>query len=257
LEILKGAEPFSYNSSSDIGILLIHGISGSPYEMAYWGEKLAKADFNVEAPRLTGNGTRWQDLNRMSYLDWIKDAETSLETLKKRASRVFIGGLSMGGALTLYLAENHPEIEGIIIINHALLLKNPLLIFLPVLKYFIPYTRKNNGNASRSIKDKSVNLVTYDRMPTGGVYELTKLVRIVKKDLSKIHQPALIFKSIEDSKLMGGMRNVEYTFNHISSARKNIVMLDNSYHIATRDFDKDIIVEKSIEFIKFNLSNRG
>ncbi len=254
MEILKGAEPFSYKSSSDIGILLIHGISGSPYEMSYLGEKLSYSGFNVEAPRLTGNGTRWQDLNQVSYLDWIKDVETSLETLKKRASGIFICGLSMGGALTLYLAENHPEIKGIIIINHALLLKNALLTFLPVLKYFIPYTRKKSGNASRSIKDKSINLVTYDRMPTGGVYELTKLVKIVKKDLSKIHQPALIFKSIEDSKLMGGLRNVEYTVNHISSKLKNIIMLNNSYHIAAMDFDRDIIAEKSIDFIKSHLS---
>ncbi len=250
LEIMKGAESFIYDNNSEIGVLLIHGISGSPYEMSYLGSRFSGAGFNVLAPRLTGNGTQWQDLNRINYTDWIGDVETALVTLKKISSQIFTAGLSMGGALTLYLAENHPEIKGIIAINHALLLNNPALFFLPVIKYFMPYTKKKNSSISRSIKDKSVNLVTYDRMPTGGVNQLLKLVKIVKKDLFKIKQPVLVFKSIEDSKLMGGLRNAEYTLKHISSKSKELVLLKNSYHIATMDFDKEIICGKSIEFIR-------
>lgn len=83
------------------------------------GEQLAGKNFTVYEPRLTGHGTLPEDMENASYQDWIQSVEDGLDKLKETCSDIFVLGLSMGGTLTLYLAEKHPEIKGIMPINAA------------------------------------------------------------------------------------------------------------------------------------------
>ncbi len=48
-----------------IGVLLVHGFTGSPASMKPWAQALADQGYAVEVPLLPGHGTRWQDLNRV------------------------------------------------------------------------------------------------------------------------------------------------------------------------------------------------
>lgn len=245
MEYMKGSEPYSYTSSSDIGILVIHGFTGTTSSLKYLGDAFGNAGYNVESPRLSGHGTKWQDLNKIKYTDWIRDVENSLEILKKRCKKIFLAGLSMGGNLSLYLAENYTEtIDGIILINHLYVLKDPLLPLVPILRFIIPSV----PGISSDIKDPNEKEISYDRTPVNGVYEMTKLMKIVRKNIKKVTQPTLIFKSKFDHVIP--IESAFLTFNEISSNHKEIVWLENSYHVATMDYDKDIIVERSLEFIK-------
>ena len=243
MELMKGAEPFSFENESDIGVLVLQGFTGTTSSVIYLGECLAKAGFNVEGPRLSGHGTKWQDLNNVKYEDWIGDVEKALEKLKKRASKIFVSGLSMGGTLSLYLAETHPEIKGVIPINNAILFHDPRISLLPILKYFISSTPAIGSD----IKDPSQKEIAYDRTPTRGAAEMAELVNITRKNLSKVTQPILIFKSKEDHVVP--FDNAEYTLKHVSSKDKKLIYLENSYHVATMDFDKDLICEETIKFI--------
>ncbi|MCK4797461.1 MAG: alpha/beta fold hydrolase [Spirochaetes bacterium] len=245
MNLAEYAKPISFKSNSDIGILLIHGFTSTTSSVFYVGEKLYKAGFNVEAPSLSGHGTTWQELNKVKYQDWINDVETAFENLKKRASRIFVVGFSMGGTLALYLAENYPEFLGIILINHALFLKKDWrLPFLPIMRFFLPYDKAVAGD----IKDPAVKEMAYKKSPLQAAYQFMKLIKLVKSNLSRVTQPTLIFKSIEDHTLP--IVNAHYTCDKISSQVKEIIWLKNSYHVAPLDYDKDIICEKSIEFIK-------
>ncbi|MBI4979510.1 MAG: alpha/beta fold hydrolase [Spirochaetes bacterium] len=243
MEIMKGWEPYSYKRASRIGVLVLHGYTGSTSSARPLGDYLGRY-YNVESPRLTGHGTRWQDLNKLSYKDWINDVETALVKLKKRAKRIFVAGLSVGGELSLYLAEHHPELLGVIIVNHLLIVHNPLLPFLPVLKHLVPSVPA----VGNDIKDTSQTEIGYKCTPLKGLAEVMRLADVVKKDLPKVTQPVLIFKSKEDHVVPAV--NATYTYERISSADKEIVWLTNSYHVATMDFDKDIINKKTHEFIR-------
>jgi len=68
--VLPGAEPFAHDGSSDIGVLLCHGFTGTPQSLRPWGDHLAAEGFTVRCPLLPGHGTRWQDLNRTGWHDW-------------------------------------------------------------------------------------------------------------------------------------------------------------------------------------------
>lgn len=247
MEIMKGAEAFSISNPSDIGVLLLHGYSGSPYEMTYVGEELGKAGFNVECPRLSGHGTVWQDMDRVRYTDWIRDAEYALKNLMERSKRIYIAGLSMGAALALRLAAEHPEVREVFLINPVIFLKGFQAKLLFIGRFLLRYKakKKDKGNR-RHIKDRSIKLVNYDVLPTKGAYQMQKLIGKVRKRIKDVYQPVLIFRSRDDSQLV---RNVDYILNNLSSSDTQLIWLDNSYHVATMDFDRKFIVGKIIERI--------
>src|SRR2546423_256151 len=103
--VLAGAEPFGHPGSAETGFLLCHGFTGTPASMRAWGAHLAGAGFTVRCPLLPGHGTRWQDLNRTTWEDWYGAVREALLALLATCRTVFVGGLSMGGTLTLRLAE--------------------------------------------------------------------------------------------------------------------------------------------------------
>lgn len=247
MEIMKGAEAFSVTNPSDIGVLLIHGFSGSPNEMSYLGEELGRAGFNVECPRLKGHGTNWKDMDYVRYTDWYRDVEYALRNLKERASRIYVAGSSMGGALALHLAVEHPEIHAVFAVNPVIYLKGILVQFLFFLRFLVPYKekRKDRGNR-RHIKDRSIKLVNYNVLPTKGVYQMKKMVAQVRKELRKVFQPVIVFRSREDSQLL---LNIKTIMKRVSTPDPQLIWLDNSYHVATMDFDRKFMAGKMIDYI--------
>ncbi len=244
MEIQKGWEPFSFDNGSKIGILLSQGFTGSTSSVIYLGRKLSEAGFNVEGPRLSGHGTRWEDIIGVRYTDWISDVENAYVKLKKNSDIIFTAGLSMGGTLALRLAEIHPEIRGIITVNHSLFAACELAPLLPVLKVFL----KSADAISSDLKDKNVREISYNRTPIYGVNELVKLQKITRLYLSRIKVPVLFFKSTEDHVLRA--KNTVWAYRKIPSEDKELIWLKNSYHVATMDHDKDLIAEETIKFIK-------
>ena len=100
-------------------MLVLHGFTGSPVSMRPLAEALADAGFAVDLPRLPGHGTAVEDMIETGWDDWLTEAERALTALQGRLpdGKVVVAGLSMGGALTAALAEGHPELAGIVLIN--------------------------------------------------------------------------------------------------------------------------------------------
>ena len=101
---------------------------------------------------------------------------------------------------------------------------------------------------SSDINNPSENEIAYDRTPTKGVYQMMKLINLVKKRLGDIKQPVLIFKSSQDHVVP--VESATYTLENLGSKNKDLVWLENSFHVATQDYDKDIIFKESLKFIK-------
>jgi carboxylesterase len=240
-------EPFSAVGSIDVGVIVSQGFTGTVGSIIYLAKYLGSQGYHVEAPRLSGHATKWEDLNKVRYTDWINDIETAYEKLRKRANNVFMAGLSMGGALTLYMLEHHPELKGGILINHVVFVNDPKVKLLPILSLFV----KSMPAIGSDIKDPNVKEPAYDRTPTRGAYEMIKLLNVIQKDLDKITQPLLILKSKEDHVVP--LENVDYTLKNVKSKDVKVIYLENSYHVATMDYDKDIINQYTKEFIEEHL----
>ncbi len=108
MPVVPGAEPWS-SDGNEVGILVLHGFTGSPKSMRPWAEALAAEGWTVRLPLLPGHGTTWQDMNLTTWEDWYAEVEKALRDLQSRCTTVFVMGLSMGGSLTLRLAEQHGD----------------------------------------------------------------------------------------------------------------------------------------------------
>ena len=122
--VKPGCEGFTTLGTTDangrrIGVLLSHGFTGSVVSMKPWADHLDRLGFALSVPRLPGHGTSLEDMINTRFSDYYAAVESAYEELAARSDIVFVGGLSMGGGLALWLAANHPEIGGVMLVNAA------------------------------------------------------------------------------------------------------------------------------------------
>jgi carboxylesterase len=243
MDIREEGEPFSA-AGTNIGCLVMQGFTGTVGSIRYYAQQLAARGLSVEAPRLSGHGTRWQDVNRVSYGDWIRDAEQAYQSLAKRCDKVFVTGLSMGGTLILYLAEQHPEIAGVIPINAPVFMTDKRVPFLPVLKYLLASTPA----IASDIMEPGVVEPAYDRTPTAGAHEMVKMLAVTRNGLGRITQPLLVMRSAHDHVVPHEC--APFIMEHIASKDKEMIVFQRSAHVVTMDYDKDGVVEAAWKFIQ-------
>lgn len=245
-QVLEGAEPY-YAEGGKVGVLVSHGYTGSPQSMRYLAEGLAAADFTVALPRLKGHGTTPADMAASRAGDWIADLNKALGWLKERCDSLFVTGLSMGGTLTLYMAGQYPGLfKGIITINGAVLVNSPDLASLAFMEGAPPEV----PGIGSDIKAPGIVELAYPVVPVPTIKEILVLTKVADELLPRITCPALLITSRDDHVVPPV--NAEYIYNKLGSTDKRILWLENSYHVATLDNDKDLIVQQSIEFIKAN-----
>src|SRR5258706_10098589 len=91
------------------GLLLLHGLGGTPNELRAVAQGLARSGFTVACPKLAGHCAGYEDLRQTGWFDWYCSAETELERLSRQCDHVVVGGLSMGAVLALLLAARRPD----------------------------------------------------------------------------------------------------------------------------------------------------
>lgn len=241
------AEPFARDgigARGDVGVLLCHGFTGSPQSLRPWADHLATAGYTVRLPLLPGHGTRWQDANDTTFADWLATVSTALAELHARCRAVVVCGLSMGGTLALRLAELHPSaISGIVLVNPSILSQRRELMFLPVLKRFVPSLK---GIAS-DIADPTAAEDGYDRTPLKALDSLRRAWRTVRADLGRIEMPVLLLHSATDHVVEP--ENSRALLAELGSEDVTEVVLTRSYHVATLDYDAPEIFSRSTDFI--------
>jgi carboxylesterase len=227
-----------------IGVLLVHGFTGSPASMKPWARALAAHGYAVEVPVLPGHGTRWQDLNRVAWTDWYAEAETAFDRLRKTCEAVVVGGLSMGGAVSLRLAEERGgQVSGIVLVNVFLSSTRKELVALPALKHVVPSMR----GVINDIKKPGQDEHGYPRLPLKGLAALTRMWKVVVPDLHRVTQPVLYFRSTADHVI--DPSSSPTVLRGVGSVDVEERILDNSYHVATLDNDAERIFAESAEFV--------
>lgn len=243
--ILSGAEPF-YFEGGEIGVLVLHGFTGTPQSMFFLGHYLAeKGGLTVSGPRLKGHGTSPADMALSSAEDWVRSVEHAMQRLQARCRRLFVTGLSMGGTLALYLAATYPRtFAGVAPINGAVFLKNPGLAGL-AFSLGLPETVPGVGS---DIKQPGSVELAYPVIPVPAVRHLYALMGATRDLLPNIVCPLLAFQSREDHVVPPD--NAPVILEGVSSVDKSLVWLENSYHVATLDNDREGIATRLLEFIK-------
>jgi carboxylesterase len=226
-----------------VGVLVSHGFGGSPRSVQEMGLRLTNAGYTVALPLLAGHGLTPEAMEKSLWTEWTADTEQAFQWLQERTDQVFVFGLSMGGALALWVVEIHPEVAGLVTVNA--ILHHPQELLMRIFgRVGIPRWAKAIGNDTKLAR---VDEKAYDRIPTRSTRQLALLLAAVRRDLSRVGCPALIFSSTTDHVVPPA--NQRELYSGIGSIEKELVLLQNSYHVATMDNDRELVFAKTIEFL--------
>lgn len=247
---VPSAEPLSVAARPErtggrrVGVLLSHGFTGSPASMRPWGEYLGEQGYGVRVPLLPGHGTRWQDLNRHTWADWVATLTEVLDEMAAEHDAVVVGGLSMGGALALRLAADRPgDIAGVMLVNPAVATRRLDVRLLPVLKHVVP----SLAGIANDIKKPGVEEHGYTRTPLKAIHTLIRAWKPLVADLPQVTAPVIYFRSTVDHVVDDASEPL--ILGGVSSTDVTEVELADSYHVATLDNDAPLVFERSAEFV--------
>jgi carboxylesterase len=102
--LLQDFQALGDKKNGHIGVVLVHGFTGSPAAMRPWAEFLNARGYSVRVPLLPGHGTKPADLNEVQWPEWPAKVKAEIVELQKHCSQIFVTGLSMGGGTTLNVA---------------------------------------------------------------------------------------------------------------------------------------------------------
>ena len=242
------------------GILLLHGLSGTPSELRFVANGLARTGLTVHCPQLAGHGGTEEDLKNSTWTDWYRSAEQALEEMSSVCDTVIVGGLSTGAILGLMLAAKNPGKV------HALALYSPTLwLSGRSVPWYMPLFRIVNFRALADlfrfpvpshvgIKDRRIREFVRGAQAASGkapstpgrvVLERHRLVKEVMKTLNEITSPALVIHARDDD--FAGLDNAEYLQTELGGP-VDLTVLDDSFHMVTVDRERHVVVERTIAF---------
>jgi alpha-beta hydrolase superfamily lysophospholipase len=100
--------------------LLVHGLNDSAYYMKDVAEVLYRAGMNVITVLLPGHGTDTSDMTSVTAESWREEVQTGLSIASLLGDRLLIGGMSLGGALSIDAARRRDDIRGLVLFVPAL-----------------------------------------------------------------------------------------------------------------------------------------
>ena len=226
-----------------VGVLVLHGFTGSPQTVRPWAEHLAAAGLTVRAPLLAGHGASWRELSATGWTDWFASAEEAFAEISARCERVFVAGISMGGCLAFRLAETKREaISGLVVVNPSLARDNPLIPFTPVLKYLVRSVPSIGGD----IKKPGAQENAAKKTPVAPVSTLPKMWKTTVAELASVTQPVLVYRSTVDHVV--GPASMKVLTSALPGAE--VRLLADSYHVATLDNDAPEIFDGTLAFVQ-------
>ena len=248
--VLPGAEPYSATGDAR-GALVLHGFTGNPQSMRGLALALADAGLTVEMPLLPGHGTEVADLVPTRWEDWSGAADAAYLDLAARCDLVVVVGLSMGGMLAVWLAEHHPEVA-------ALALVNPMVTAPDADAVGFVQAMIDNGDelapgVGSDIAMEGALESAYPELPLRAALSLFAGAAEVESGLGSVTCPVLVFTSTQDHVV--DPRSSALLVERAKGPVEQVV-LDRSYHVATLDYDKDEIEARTVEFVTGVLSPR-
>ena len=251
------------------GVLLVHGLAGTPTEMRFVARGLHAAGFTVHAVQLAGHCGSVADLVATGWRDWAKSVDAAVDALAREVDDVFVAGLSMGAVLALELAIARPDaVRGLALYGTtfrldgwAVPLQARMLALLPlVCSLGLGRERQVMERHPYGIKDERTRAWIVGSMlagdsgaaglpgtPWGALAEFIALSRHVRRRLDLVRTPCLVVHSSDDD--IASLANVELIARRVA-APVETVLLDDSYHIVSVDRQRDVLIDRSVRFFR-------
>jgi carboxylesterase len=252
-------------SGNRTGVLLIHGLGGTPIEMRFIAVGLARAGYTVSCPQLAGHCGSADDLRATRWQDWYASVLAAHEKLRQHCDVIVAGGLSMGAVMALRLAADRPDsVHGAVLYAPTLKLDGWSIpwyarLFRLVYHRWVadlfdfterdPYGIKDprvRGLVTAALEGGDSSQAGQLSTPGSSMLELRRLVNSVRRSLRSVRQPVLLLHPRDDD--IASLRNTFHLQKHLGGPVQTTV-LDDSYHIVTLDRQRDLVLERTSQFV--------
>ena len=246
--VVVDASPFDLRprpgTGSGAAALCLHGLTGTPWEVRPIAEALVARGIRAVGPRVAGHEGGVRLLASTSRHAWLAGARSELQSLRREHDRVFLVGVSLGGLLSLRLAQTC-EVDALVVVGTPLALPPPIPQLLPVVRRLLPYRRKRGFD----IRDPEAEArhPSLPSMPLDAVAQLIALQSEVVPELGRIRHPILVAHGRLDR--TARPRDAEWLHADVASSEKELFFLDRSGHVATVDYDGWALARAAADFL--------
>jgi carboxylesterase len=236
-------------------VLLLHGFTGSPFEMRLLGEDLARRGFAVDGVRLAGHGGTSRDLGRSTWHDWYATAEAALERLRARvgAERVAVAGMSMGGLLTLELARQHPaELAAICVMSAPLWIAPYAELFVrtatrvPLLRRGVLPSLAGSDVHDREMKRRNDVAKGSAGMPLLALMSLVEFGHYMRDRLGDVKTPTLLAHAEHDHTVP--FECMDAIAHRLGTSEYAKLVLRDSFHVVTLDVERERLFSAVVDW---------
>ena len=257
---------FQFEGGRD-GVLLIHGLTGTPTEMRIMGKGLNRAGFTVVGVRLAGHCGSEEDLVATTWEDWYASVEAAADELRGRVDRVFVAGLSMGALLALRLAAVRPDwIAGVGVFGATFRYDGWSIPWMGRFSFVLPWLKRMGIGKHRSfieqppygIRDEHLRAQISAAMFSGdseaaglpgnpwhALAEMVDLSRDVRRRLPDVVAPCFVAHATNDD--IASVSNADLVARRVRGPIE-MLLLDDSYHMITIDRERRMLIERTADF---------
>ena len=251
------------------GVLLIHGLTGTPAEMRLVGKGLNRAGFSVYGMQLAGHCGDAKDLLATNWQDWYASVVKAAEQFRQEVDHLFVAGLSMGAVLALKLAADHPDwVKGVGVYGATFKYDGwatpwygkfsfllPLIDSLGIGRNWMVHEEEPYGLRDERLRQQISSLMLGGDSAAAGLpgnpwpslAEMYKMAAVVRRDLPKVNAPCLIAHATEDD--IASIENA-YLVERSVSGPVETLWLEDSYHMITIDRERRVLIDRSAAFFQ-------
>jgi carboxylesterase len=251
------------------GVLLIHGLTGTPMEMRLLGKGLNHAGFSVCGMQLAGHCGDVDDLLATGWRDWYASVERAADAMLGKVDHLFVGGLSMGALLALKLAADRPrQIAGVGVYGATFRYDGWSIPRLARLAFMLPLLKKLGIGRGRNFMEQPPYGIRDERLraqvsaamlggdsaaaglpgnPWYSLAELYGLAARVRRQLPQVTAPCLVAHASDDD--VASIRNAELVMRGVN-APAELLLLEDSYHMITIDKQRRTLIAHSAAFFE-------
>lgn len=256
-------------SEQNVGLaklLLIHGLLSSPQEFGLITPGLRARRLSHEALSIQGY-TLASDATAFDWRGWRSAAADIVDVQARGDAPVVLGGLCMGAILAAALALEAPgRVAGLVLMSPSFEFdgwgSSPIRhlrhigYWTGLDRYFAmherePYGVKNErlrAWIAEELEDRARSAAGPARVPLRALREGERMLADVKSRLDQLKCPILMIHARDDE--ICSLRSVERVFEAMPQADKELVILENSYHMVTIDNDRQQLIKLIDHFVR-------
>ncbi|MBU0707157.1 alpha/beta fold hydrolase [Patescibacteria group bacterium] len=236
-------------NNTDTGVLLLHGFSGSPYDLKDLAEYFSDAGLSVLGYRLPGHATNVEELNRMKSQDWLNGVIKAYNYFAGLVKNIYVVGFSFGGNLALHaiaLGKIYPR--GIATVSTPIFFPKEYMHrwIIPIISPFKKSVNKYWVKPEE--RDYYKQRGKYITIPLNASREMYKFVRKNRSSIGQVKCPIVIIQSTQDKVVKP--TSAQFIYDKVGSSDKELIWTDDIKHNLSLSIKRNDIYKKIMNFIK-------